>query len=71
MKILVFKTNVKFKKNILQVREPLNELNDIIRWNFDLNDQDKILRIETNELKPRIVEQTLQQVGFYCRELSD
>ena len=71
MKILVFKTNVKFKKNILQVRQPLNELNDIIRWNFDLNDQDKILRIETNELKPRIVEQTLQQVGFYCRELSD
>ncbi len=69
MQILVFKTDVKYKKDITNIMHHLDGMQGIIKWNFDLADRDKILRIETNNLQPVAVEQTLQRVGFYCREL--
>jgi hypothetical protein len=69
MQILVFKTDVRFKKDVHTITRQLNGMQGIIKWNFDLSDSDKILRVQTNSLPPVAVEQTLQQVGFYCREL--
>ena len=69
MQILIFKTDVKFKKDVSIVMPYLNDIRDIIKWNFDLSDVDKILRVETNNLPSDKVEQTLKEVGFYCREL--
>ena len=71
MEILVFKTNLRFKKQVSNVTRHLENLDGIQRWNVDLMDSDKILRIEALDLSPRIVEQTLQQAGFYCEELPD
>ena len=69
MQILVFKTDVRLKKDVNTVTQQLNSMQGIIKWNFDLKDADKILRIETNSLQPVIVERRLEQVGVYCREL--
>ena len=41
----------------------------IRRWNFDLQDRDKVLRIETAGLSPGSVEILLLKAGFNCREL--
>ncbi len=71
MEVLVFKTNVKFKKHIVEVLPHLNNIKGILRWNVDLHDTDKILRIETLDLSPRIIENTLQQAGYFCEELKD
>ena len=71
MEILVFKTNLKFKKQVNTVTNHLNNLEGITRWNVDLLDKDRILRIEARDLSPRAVEQTLQQAGFFCEELDD
>jgi copper chaperone len=71
MEVLVFKTNLRFKKQVNTVTNHLNNLEGISRWNVDLLDKDKILRIEARDLSPREVEQTLQQAGFYCKELDD
>ena len=69
MEILVFKTNIRYKKQILSVAKHLDTIADIRKWNFDLHDKDKILRIEARELSPRAIEQTLHHAGYFCEEL--
>ena len=69
MEVLVFKTNLRFKKQINAVTPHINNLHGIARWNVDLDDTDKILRIESVDLCPRSVEATLQQAGYFCEEL--
>lgn len=69
MEVLVFKTNIRRKRNVNTVIKHIAKLSGIIRWNVDLKDKDRILRIESDNLSPRHVENTLQQMGFYCREL--
>jgi len=41
----------------------------IRQWNFDLDDCDKVLRVEATGLNPGSVEQLLLAAGFDCREL--
>lgn len=68
--VLVFKTSVKEHDEVKQLRPLLNKLicqNG--KWNFDLEDCDNILRVETQQLKPMHISATLQQLGFYCEEL--
>lgn len=70
MDILVFKTNVSNRDHVESVRPYLHRLREILKWNFDLLDEEFILRIEANNhLNPRKVETTLQQAGYYCQEL--
>lgn len=68
--VLVFKTSVCGNNDVKQLRPLLNKL---IRqngnWNFDLEDCDNILRVETQQLKPLHISATLQRLGFYCEEL--
>jgi copper chaperone len=71
MEVLVFKTNVRYKKHIHEVANQLDQFTDINRWNFDLQDKDKILRVETSDLSPKVIEKTLQKAGYYCEELAD
>ncbi|REH56178.1 hypothetical protein C7448_101213 [Tenacibaculum gallaicum] len=68
--VLVFKTSITKNKEIKIVQPTLNRLiakND--RWNFDLEDCDNILRIETQIVKANAVLKALQHHGFYCEEL--
>ena len=69
MEVLVFKTNLRFKEHIDAVTPHINNLQGITRWNVDLDDIDKVLRIESDNLCPREVETTLQQAGYLCEEL--
>jgi hypothetical protein len=71
MEVLVFKTNVRSKKHITVIANELQQFSDINKWNFDLHDKDKILRIEAAHLSPSVIESTLQKAGYYCKELSD
>ena len=70
MEVLVFKTNLRFKKQVNELTQHMNNLQGVLRWNVDLDDSDKILRIEANELCcPRKVEDALVQAGYFCEEL--
>jgi len=68
MEILVFKTNVP-EDELYRVDLLLKGLPGVKRWNFDLDDCDKILRIEAVSLMPDIVESLLHSVGIDCRLL--
>jgi hypothetical protein len=69
MEILIFKTNVSSKRKVSMVRHLLTSVSAIKQWNFDLEDCDKVLRVETVGLGPAYVETLLQNAGFDCREM--
>ncbi len=71
MNILVFKTDIEDLKQVKKVSSYLKNIRGILRWNVDLQDCDKILRVEAEALTPRSVEAVLQNAGYYCRELED
>jgi hypothetical protein len=71
MNILVFKTNIRYKKNLTEIVPFLNSTSGILRWNVDFDDKDKILRIEANNLHPQSVERVLHRAGYFCEELQD
>lgn len=71
MEILVFKTNIRHKKHVSDLTRHMSTIEGIIRWNVDLDDKDKILRVEARDLSPRVVEHTLLQAGYVCEELED
>jgi hypothetical protein len=69
MEILVFKTNVTSRKKVSMIAPLFTSFPTIRQWSFDLEDSDKVLRIEATELNPASVEQLLLTAGFNCREL--
>lgn len=73
--VLVFRTNLKRKKDIRQVSLHLNGHQAIARWNVATDDVDRILRVEVNrslvssgELAAYISNR-LKAEGFECEEL--
>ena len=69
--ILVFKTNICFAGDIAKVAECLQSFNEIIHWNVDLEDVDKVLRIETIALPATSIIQKINECGYICDELPD
>jgi hypothetical protein len=71
MDVLVFKTNIRYKKHVAAISTQMNSQPEISRWNVDLKDRDKILRIETGSLQPFMIEKLVRKAGHYCEELKD
>ena len=71
MNILIFKTNIRLKKDLQIIRAILSGLKSVIRWNVDRHDTDKILRIESTSNDSNQIIKTLSQAGYHCEELQD
>jgi len=71
MEIIVFKTNIRRKKQVELLNQYMQNISGIVQWNVDLWDKDKILRVVSNSVSPRSVEQHLRRAGYYCEELRD
>jgi hypothetical protein len=71
LQILVFKTSLKLKKDLLAVALLLDKHPGILRWNVDHHDTDNVLRIETFSLTPQHIESLVRSAGFCCEELPD
>lgn len=70
--VLVFKTSVATRSGVDRVHNLLNGLmHENERWNFDLEDCDRILRVESFKIKACEVEDQLKKAGFMCVELPD
>jgi hypothetical protein len=68
--IEVFKTNVQFQKDAQQIVATLEKIMTTAKINFDLEDCDKILRIEaTNQFKSKCIMNFLEQLGYHCEIL--
>lgn len=67
--IYIFKTSVKLQKEVSQLKPYLNGLLKQDKWNFDLEDCDKILRIDTSTKTTETIIKLLKDKGFECEEL--
>lgn len=67
--IHVFKTSVKNKAQIKKLKAVLDSDFQDIKWNFDLEDCDKILRIESKKNIGKKVVNLLRSYHFDCIEL--
>ncbi|MEM8937963.1 MAG: hypothetical protein AAGC64_01295 [Bacteroidota bacterium] len=69
--ILVFKTSVQEIADIEILENELNQVPTIIRWNFDLEDIDKVLRVESIRDVSLELVHVLNGKGFECEDLDD
>lgn len=68
--VFVFKTSISKQNHIKKVKPFLNDL--IAKngyWNFDLEDCDNILRVETQTIESDTICDILINQGFLCEEL--
>lgn len=69
--ILIFRTNMRFKKDVQKVGLLLDQLPAVKRWNVALDDCDRILRIESDQLHAGDIIHLVQETGYFCEELPD
>ncbi|TWI18809.1 hypothetical protein [Sphingobacterium siyangense] len=67
--VAVFKTNVKYQKKAEFVLLVLLAEFPNAKINFDLEDCDKILRIEGTGFSPKEVQRLVQNLNYTCEEL--
>jgi hypothetical protein len=71
MEILVFKTNLRYQRDLQLIGDLISEERRISKWNVDRMDIDKVLRIESKDLHPAEVITLIQAAGYQCEELTD
>lgn len=71
MEVFVFRTDLTKHEQIQNVAPHLNSLMGIHKWNFDLEDNENILRIEAVGISPGRVIETLSDANYFCEELPD
>jgi len=67
--IYVFKTSVNTKGQVKRLKPHLNAILPTAKWNFDLEDCDRILRIDSEENIVWKIIELLTVHNFYCEEL--
>ena len=71
MEVLVFRTSVETREDVRQLTPILNGLAGRGRWNFALDDCDRILRIASGSVRPEFAIEVITNHGFLCTELED
>lgn len=68
--IYVFKTSVRTKNQVKQLKPHINKVISNEKWNFDLQDCDRILRIDSEENIVFTIANLLKTHRYYCEELA-
>jgi copper chaperone len=71
IEILVFKTNIRFKKDLKKVGLVLGKDTRVKDWHVDREDCDRVLRIEAQNLCVAEIIRMVALAGFCCEELLD
>lgn len=69
--VLVFKTSVQSMEAVKKLRPELNRAAGRGKWNFALDDCDRILRVTSRRLSAAAAKELLMKNGFDCSELED
>lgn len=70
MSILVFRTNIINATHVKRVSPHIKKIDGIQKWNIDLHDVDKVLRVVVgDDLSASYIELVVQNAGYFCTEL--
>ena len=67
--IFVFKTSVTTKMQMMQLKPHIDNILPVVKWNFDLEDIDNILRIDSEENVVLKIIDVLHVHNYSCEEL--
>jgi hypothetical protein len=71
MNILVFKTSVQSKEGVTSLKKSLDLVAGAGKWNFALDDSDRVLRVNAPREKLHLTVKILNNMGYLCEELTD
>lgn len=71
LQVLVFKTNLRLKKDLRLISRVLDKQPGILRWNVDQQDIDHVLRVETHHLQEQEIIVLVTGAGYCCEQLPD
>ena len=69
MEVLVYKTNIREKQDVEKVEAIFKTHHEILKWHVDMEDDDCVLRIETQTDITGKVENLVRKAGYCCSEL--
>lgn len=69
--IAVFRTGVQTQHDVGKLAQWLTPLHGLTHWNVDIEDCDRVLRLEGNCIDVDEIQALVQQAGFSCEELDD
>jgi copper chaperone len=64
METLKFKTNVNCGGCVATVTPHMNQVKGILKWSVDTTNPMKVLTVETSELDPDVIVETLKSAGY-------
>ena len=67
--MIVFKTSDKTKIQIKKLKPHIDNILPKAKWNFDLDDSDKILRVDSEENMVSTIINLLKRNNYDCAEL--
>lgn len=72
MKVFIFRTDIRTKSKVKSLKPLFNNHSTIANWYIDLEDKDKVLKIEAlDNLQEREVIELVREQGFSCEVLND
>jgi hypothetical protein len=67
--MLIFRTSINGKKDVKRAVSVLSSYSQINRWSVDLEDWEKVLRIECTGISTNEISKALAEIGIYIKEL--
>ncbi|MEM7297788.1 MAG: hypothetical protein AAF391_05930 [Bacteroidota bacterium] len=72
MKLFILKTDIKTKKQVNKLKSILENLSNIRRWAIDIDDRDRVLKLETlTDAEETEMIRLIRKQGFYCDSLPE
>ncbi len=68
--ILILKSNIKTKQDVEKVNQVFSQLKCIRRWTVDLDDWERVLKVESYVLSCENIAVILKKNGYECSELN-
>ena len=67
--ILIFRTSVRNARDIKHIAALFTLCPQIYKWNVDMEDWEKVLRIECQGITPTEISKALRAINIYAQEL--
>lgn len=72
MKLFILKTDIKSQWQVNKLKPVFQKYEHIARWTVDLDDIDRVLKLETHvDTEQQDMIKLVQDQGIYCEELPD
>ena len=71
MKILTFTSNIACNGCLSKVKPFLDELEGVVKWEVDIENPQKILTVQSNELSADQIQQAVIKAGYQLEDLQN